>query len=244
MTTPTATTPGYGTYDGKVACDCTIEWLPAFEAELRRCGILDPGERVRVFQLTGLGSKSGGTHGQGGAIDDDQMSDRAIWVARQMGADASFARLYNWDGKGGMAHAHRVLTGCPHNGPARYQIDAVVDGFNGLGRGGRGGPDTGPRPLSGRTWREGIAWSLRQHEETDMTPAESALLKKTAETTAALTTSLGKLAGDVKEIKTSVRQFRASERVNDLRVFRSLVAQGKSDDEILAKLEQLDEDRA
>jgi hypothetical protein len=84
-----------------------------------------------------------------------------------MGADATWHRPYNWDGDGGGEHVHRVLTGCPHNTPARYQIDAVRAGYNGLGHLGRGARDDGPRPLSGRTWREGIQWAKEQ-ENPDM----------------------------------------------------------------------------
>lgn len=150
-----------GYFHGYPACSCLLEWLPAYEAELRRRKILGRLARLRIYQLIGLGSKSGGTHGGGGAFDIlDLPGGEDIWVARQMGADATWSRLYNWDGKGGMAHIHGVLRGCPHNGPARYQIESrsqgVDHGRNGLAS---GGADTGPRPLSGRTWREGIAWA-------------------------------------------------------------------------------------
>ena len=79
-----------------------------------------------------------------------------------MGADATWHRPYNWDGRGGMEHVHGALTGCPHNGPAAYQIAAVRAGYNGLGHLGHGAPDTGPRPLSGRTWQQGLAWARSQ----------------------------------------------------------------------------------
>jgi hypothetical protein len=92
-----------------------------------------------------------------------------------MGADATFERPPNWDGDGGVHHVHSVLTGCPHNEPARYQIDAVRAGQNGLAN---HGPDTGPRPLSGRTWRQGIEWAKQQQEMDDMTPAQDARLTR------------------------------------------------------------------
>lgn len=151
------------TFRGLPACDCLAAWYPAYEAELHARGILPPDKQIRIYQLIGTNPKSGGTHAEGGAGDDDQTSDAALRVARKMGADASWNRPFNWDGKGGIAHAHRVLTGCPHNGPARYQIDAVLDGFNGLGAGGRGGKDDGPRPLFMRSWTEGIAWHKAQN---------------------------------------------------------------------------------
>ena len=158
--------PSYAVqFRGLPACPCLATWLPAYEAELQRRGLL--AGPLRIFQLIGGAPQSGGTHTKGGAEDDDRVSDEAIWVARQMGADASWHRRRNWDGKGGMEHAHHVLRGCPHNGPARYQIDAVDAGFNGLGHLGRGAPDDGPRPLSGRTWQQGMEWARRQREQED-----------------------------------------------------------------------------
>lgn len=169
---PTASTPGYTTLRGRVTCECMAEWVPAYEAELQRRGLLDGP--LGIYQLTGDAAASGNTHREGGAGDFTDLpgGDGEVWVARQMGADATWARKYNWDGRGGMAHQHTVLRGCPHNGPARYQIDAVDDGFNGLGSGGRGAPDPGPRPLSGRTWREGIAWALEQGDDMPFTEKE------------------------------------------------------------------------
>lgn len=150
------------TVRGKPACPCLAEWIPAYEAELQRREILK-GE-LRIYQLIGGYVGSGGTHTDGGAGDFIDMPGTAeeVWVARQMGADASWTRPYNWDGDGGIAHQHTVLTGCPHNGPARYQIDEVRAGGDGLVGSAR---DTGPRPLSGRTWREGIAWAREQGDE-------------------------------------------------------------------------------
>lgn len=148
------------TFRGKPACSCLIAWLPVYEAELLRQGVIK--RSIDIYQLIGGAAASGGTHATGGAFDIAQTSTQAIAAAREMGADATWHRLLNWDGRGGMEHTHGVLTGCPHNGPARYQIDAVRAGYNGLGHLGRGGRDTGPRPLSGRTWEQGIAWAKAQ----------------------------------------------------------------------------------
>ncbi len=153
--TPTAMT----TFRGKPCCPCLARWLPAYEAELLARGIIR--QSLDVYQLTGTAAASAGTHA-GGAFDLGQTTPDAIRVARDMGADATWHRPTDWDGRGGVSHSHGVLTGCPHNGPARYQIAAVRAGFNGLGAGGRGGPDDGPRPLSGRTWTEGLAWQATQ----------------------------------------------------------------------------------
>ena len=153
-------------FRGLPACPCLATWIPAYEAELQRRGLLTGP--IRLYQLIGGAPASGGTHTQGGAYDTAWIGEAAIWVARQMGADATWHRPHNWDGAGGMEHVHGVLTGCPHNGPARYQIDAVRAGYNGLGHLGHGAPDTGPRPLSGRTWQQGMSWARTQLQEDDM----------------------------------------------------------------------------
>lgn len=146
-------------FRGFPACPCLAAWLPVYESELHRRGLLSGP--LHIYQLIGGAPASGGTHTKGGAFDVlDNLPD--VSVARQMGADATWERPVNWDGHGGMRHIHGVLTGCPHNTPARYQIDAVRAGFNGLGLNGHGAHDTGPRPLSGRTWQQGIAWATEQ----------------------------------------------------------------------------------
>ena len=153
-------------FRGFDACPCLAAWLPVYEAELQRRGILTGP--LRIYQLIGGAVASGGTHATGGAADLlDLPGDEDWWVARQMGADASWSRRYGWDGRNGMAHFHLVLTGCPHNGPARYQIAEVQADRNGLTN---RLPDDGPRPLSGRTWRQGITWARAQ--EDDMQPED------------------------------------------------------------------------
>ena len=164
--------PSYAvTFRGLPACPCQATWLPGFEAEAQRRGIIRGP--LPLSQLIGGAAASGGTHTKGGADDTYPLTaveDIAAYVAlsRQMGADATWFRPYNWDNRGGVAHVHRVLTGCPHASPAAYQIAAVRDGFNGLGYLGHAGPDTGPRPLSGRTWKEGLAWARKQREKDDL----------------------------------------------------------------------------
>lgn len=146
------------TFRGRPACDCLVKWLPAYEAELKARGIVK--QTIDIYQLIGGAVASGGTHATGGAFDIAQMSEGALWVARQMGADATWARTPTQGFT--PAHAHGVLRGCPHNAPARYQIAAVDAGRNGLGAGGMSGPDDGPRPLSKRTWEEGLVWQSDQ----------------------------------------------------------------------------------
>lgn len=174
-------------FRGWPACPCLAEWLPVFETELQRRGLL--AGPLHIYQLIGGAPASGGTHTDGGAFDVlDLPGDEDVALARQMGADASWSRPYNWDGHNGMPHIHGVLTGCPHNTPARYQIDAVRAGYDGLGYLGHGAPDTGPRPLSGRTWQEGIAWAKQQEVPPMPKPSPGQIFKATilAACTAAL----------------------------------------------------------
>lgn len=154
-------------FRGHPACPCQAKWLPAFEAEAQRRGILRGP--LPLSQIIGGYEGSGGTHASGGADDTYPLTgitDVAayVWLSRQMGADATWRRPYNWDGQRGVEHVHRVLRGCPHNSPARYQIVAVDQGYNGLGHLGQAAADDGPRPLSGRTWREGIKWAREQED--------------------------------------------------------------------------------
>lgn len=149
----------YTTWRGWPCCSCLATWLPVFEELAQARGEL--AGKVKILQLRGDNPNSADTHSQGGVFDlgyytDPEASDY-VWIARQMGADATWYR--DWDGN---HHVHGVLTGCPRNDPAAYQIDAVRDGYNGLGTGGRGGPDDGPKPLSGRTWQQGIEWAEDQ----------------------------------------------------------------------------------
>ncbi len=172
---------------GKPACDCLVQWLPAYEAELLARGVIK--HSLDVFQLIGNAPASAGVHSGGGAFDIGQTQDEAIWVARQMGADATWARM--WPGN---VHTHGVLRGCPHNLPARYQIDAVDAGFNGLGKGGRGGPDDGPRPLSGRTWQAGLVWQRERAARRAERSRLSALIATLRERRAALRQRIERLA--------------------------------------------------
>lgn len=159
-------------FRGFRACPCQAAWLPVFEAEAQRRGFLVGP--LPLAQLIGDAAASGNTHEKGGATDwwsggGVRDNDGLVWLARQMGADATWARTA---AQGFDPHDHSVLTGCPHNGPARYQIDAVRADWNGLAGETSRAPDDGPRPLSGRTWQEGIKWATQQQED-DMASPES-----------------------------------------------------------------------
>lgn len=202
-------------FRGKLACPCLAQWLPVYEAELQRRGTLVGP--LRIYQLIGSASASADTHKDGGAFDiTDLIGDTDVWVARQMGADATWARTVP---PFTTAHLHGVLTGCPHNGPARYQIDEVRAGGDGLlGN----APDPGPRPLSGRTWREGIAWAKQLQEDTMNAAQEQ---------------KLDNLATAVKTISSDVKSLRKVEAQRHKKTIIEMRQQGKTADEILAALE-------
>ena len=159
MALPTASTYGYGYYPTvgptpDVACNCLREWLSVFRRLLRFKGYGD----VDIWQCTGGLSASGGTHSRGGAFDYSGISYNKAMLAREMGAYATWPR--NWSGN---QHTHGVLSGCPHNEPARYQLVAMrVYRRNGLGYKGLEGPDPLPKPSRYRFWYEGIAWAEAQ----------------------------------------------------------------------------------
>jgi hypothetical protein len=146
------------TFRGKPACSCLVTWLPVFEAELKRRGVIK--NSIDIWQLIGGAKASGGTHSTGGAFDIAQRDATTVKVAREMGA-AFWDRPKNWDNRGGMAHGHGVLNGCPHNAPARYQIADLARGLNGLANHAR---DTGPEPRRLRTWQDGIKWAKAQQK--------------------------------------------------------------------------------
>jgi hypothetical protein len=161
MALPTASTPGYTYFTdiyGKrwVACVCLAQWLGVYQRLAIAKKLVTKG--IDPWQLTGGAAASAGTHTQGGVFDLlYQTTDAHVALSREMGAPATWRRTVAQ----GFArvHIHGVLTGCPHNSPARYQIDAQRAGYNGLGTNGRGGSDSHPDPSVYRTWNQGIAWA-------------------------------------------------------------------------------------
>jgi len=158
-------------FRGLPACPCQIEWIPKFEAH---CRSTIPGfmGTLSLAQLIGLYEASGNTHGdpggdglrKGGGVSDfwltGKMADLVVAEARKAGADATWHRRPNWDGDGGAEHVHSVLRGDIHaTVEALTQIASVERNDDGLAG---TAPDSGPRPLSGRTWREGIEWMEEQ----------------------------------------------------------------------------------
>lgn len=141
-------------FRGKPTCECLYESLPLVEQVMLRKGLIK--YNLDVYQLTGNAGASAGTHSQGGAVDSGQYTDAQLRVWRDAGYDPSWKRTIQQGFS--ITHHHGVARGCPHNAPARYQVAAVDAGYNGLGAGGKAGPDNGPKPLSHRTWSEGVAW--------------------------------------------------------------------------------------
>jgi hypothetical protein len=171
---PTPSIPGYTSFRGFTSCDCLAQWLPIYEQLLFIRGLI--ADQIDIIQLTGNAAASAGTHSQGGAADLLQFTDTQVKLAREMGAPAAWHRTTAQ----GFArdHQHLVLNACPHNAPARYQLDAQRAGFNGLGSDGRLGPD----PLKGspttyRTWSQGISWAKQKIQEAmvDITLPDSVL---------------------------------------------------------------------
>lgn len=166
------TLPSYAVdFRGHPACPCQVEWIPAFE---RHLNLVIPGFRgtLGIAQLIGLFSGSGNTHGdpngagmrKGGGVSDfwvfGHMADLVVAEARQMGADPTWHRLAGWDGPGSDEHVHCGLRACPHRTQQALDQEWAVD-HNGDGLVGNA-PDPGPRPLSGRTWQQGIEWAKEQ----------------------------------------------------------------------------------
>lgn len=150
-------------FRGFPACSCLAEWLPAYEHELLRRGLIK--YNLDVFQLIGNASASAGTHSKGGCADLGQRQREQLRVARNMGAAAWERDADPNDGQPDFrpSHAHLSLKGCPHAvSIARAQIGSCENRHNGLAG---NGPDDGPRtdvkfPL--RTYKEGIAWAKAQ----------------------------------------------------------------------------------
>jgi hypothetical protein len=204
-------------FRGLPACTCQAAWIPFYERELQRRGIIDGP--LSIAQLIGGFSGSGGTHTTGGACDfwlTGSRADQAVWVARQMGADPTWHRLRGWDNGGGSEHIHAVLRGCPHLSlSARSQVISVD--ANGDGLSGTSTPDPGPRPLSGRTWQQGIEW--QRQEEDDM--ADPATQQK-----------LDDILTAAREAVQQIGQLRSAETDR-------AVSDRKRDEEIAAQLDAL-----
>lgn len=183
-------------------------WLEAYEAEaLRRnragkLGYIKYG--LDIFQTIGGAAKSGGTHLEGVCIDTAQISFEMVALAREMGADASWHRKKNWDGKGGIVHCHINLRGIG-NVHAIYQYTSTKSGVdhgkNGLANGAK---DDGPKPLSKRTYKQGIDHAKALAAAADAPPLPPVVIPDTA-----LTFGYWNLFGTYKPTDIDKARFRA-----------------------------------
>jgi hypothetical protein len=144
-------------------CPCLQKWLPAYEQELLRRGLIF--ECIDLYQTIGNASASAKTHSSGGCADLKQRTTEQLRVARNMGAAAWKRDADPNDGQPDMSpeHTHLSLKGCTHaHSSAKAQVVSCENRHNGLQG---NGPDDGPRegikwPL--RTWEQGIAWAKAQ----------------------------------------------------------------------------------
>lgn len=122
--------------------------------------------QTRIIQAYGDADASAGTHGKPPAAVDirtrgltSEQIEALVALLRECGFAATWFR--DWEGN---EHLH-AATDIGAWTPARYQIVAVKAGFNGLGSGGRGGPDYHPAPSVWRTAQTGAVWALARLEE-------------------------------------------------------------------------------
>ncbi|MBK6556171.1 MAG: hypothetical protein IPG16_02795 [Comamonadaceae bacterium] len=146
-------------------CPHMAQWWPVFtrlqilRGRIKAC--------LDIVQAYGWSDKSGGTHGQGTAVDVTQTDAGIVADAREAGARGTWCRGKRW-GQASMGdHIHLALD-CPCASGSDYQIGAADDGYNGLGYLGRGGRDYHPAPKVRRDWKAGIAWM--QAEIARLTP--------------------------------------------------------------------------
>lgn len=149
----------YGlTLYGKPVCACLLEWVPAFEEELREQRIIVGG--LTWAQFIGEADASALTHSWGGVADCWETDPVIAKVARQMGGVAHPRTAGSFVNN---QHTHLALIGCPHLHPqALGQITETYAGGDGL---------VGDVPdetwlhqwlYPKRTWRQGLAWHRDQ----------------------------------------------------------------------------------
>ncbi len=118
---------------------------------------------TRILQAKGSAKASAGTHSDGAAIDvrvwnlTSSQRREIVRLARECGFPASWDRP--WEGNEHL-HLGADIPGVWTR--ISYQVDAVKDGKNGLGRGGRKGADDGPKPSAWRDTTTGPIWAAKQ----------------------------------------------------------------------------------
>jgi len=171
--------PGVTLASGRTAYGSseTVAWLPVF---IRWAKVVH-GVDVVVIQAAGGATASAGTHTDGCAIDIRSWNIPADKIAAIL-LGAREAGGWAWlrtKAQGFDPHIHIALD-CDRYTASSYQVAAAKAGYNGLGSGGRGGRDDGPRPSTFRIWSAGVRWlqaDIDPHlQEDDMTPEQSAKL--------------------------------------------------------------------
>lgn len=171
--------PGVTLASGRTAYGSseTVAWLPVF---IRWAKVVH-GVDVVVIQAAGGATASAGTHTDGCAIDIRSWNIPADKIAAIL-LGAREAGGWAWlrtKAQGFDPHIHIALD-CDRYTACSYQVAAAKAGYNGLGSGGRGGRDDGPRPSTFRIWSAGVRWlqaDIDRHlQEDDMTPEQSAKL--------------------------------------------------------------------
>nr|DAT51182.1 MAG TPA: signaling protein [Caudoviricetes sp.] len=128
-----------------------------------------PDIKLVIIQAAGNASASAGTHADGWAIDlqtwhlSGSQIERLVAHARRYGASGTW---YRTSAQGFDPHIHAALDPGSGYTNSSYQIAAVRDGYNGLGRGGRGGRDTHSAPARWITAAQGI--TLMEQEGDDI----------------------------------------------------------------------------
>lgn len=128
-----------------------------------------PDIELVIIQAAGNASASAGTHSDGWAIDlqtwhlSSSQIERLVAHARRYGASGTW---YRTSAQGFDPHIHAALDPGSGYTNSAYQIEAVRDGYNGLGRRGRGGRDTHSAPARWITAAQGI--TLMEQEGDDI----------------------------------------------------------------------------
>jgi len=140
-------------------CSHMRDWLALFTRLQVARGRIK--RSLDIVQAYGWSDKSGGTHGQGTALDLVQTDAGIVADAREAGARGTWCRGVRWGQYSMGDHIHLALD-CPCIAGSDYQIAAADAGYNGLGLEGKGGRDYHPAPKVRRDWRAGIDWMREQ----------------------------------------------------------------------------------
>lgn len=138
-------------FRGYPCSDELAEWLTWYQRVCLDEGVIK--KNLDVYQLQGTYTKSGNTHIDGYAFDIAQCDGDALWIADQMGS-------FSWrrtPKQGFIYHQHGGLYGIPKmNAALAGQGRDRKAGWNGLVGRSRA---RDRRPVSGRTWDQGVRWA-------------------------------------------------------------------------------------